>query len=100
MSDNKRNCSECRFAIFRDYGYSNWTVEGTQFMCAKRLHPDDSFDRFYNVNPKLEYAEKCDGFVEGIPVDMDVDEEKMDDLTSEEKEVWDMYWSAPARKST
>ena len=91
VTTTKRTCSGCRFAVFEDYGYSNYTVEGTEFSCAKRLHPDGSFDRFYGENPKLDYAQRCAGFESGDPVEMDVDQEEEHELTPEQKEVYDLH---------
>lgn len=88
---DKRTCDECRFAVNEDNGYSNWTVEGTEFSCAKKLHPNGTFDRFYGANPKLDYAEKCQGFEAGEGIDMDVECDGVADLTPEKKIVWDMH---------
>lgn len=88
--EDNLNCRQCRFAVFEDYGYSNYTVEGTEFQCAKRLHPQGSFDRFYGENPKLEFAQECRGFEAGEAIDMDVDQEGVDELTPEKRIVWDM----------
>lgn len=87
---DKRTCDQCRFAVFEDHGYSNWTVEGTDFTCAKRLHPEGTFDRFYGHNPKLDYAAQCPGFDAGECVDMDVECENEASLTPEQRQVWDM----------
>ncbi|MGZ8887947.1 MAG: hypothetical protein ACXW1D_00145 [Halobacteriota archaeon] len=83
-----KNCSDCKYAVWQEYGYSNWTVEGTDFSCANKLHPEGSFDRFYNVNPKLEYAQQCPGFVEGEGICMDVEHEGVANLTPEQKIIW------------
>lgn len=72
MSKKKR-CDDCLFAVFKDEGYSNYTVENTDFYCAKKLHPDGKFDRFYGEDKRLEFAENCSGFVAGPPVEVDVD---------------------------
>jgi hypothetical protein len=74
-----KTCNECRFALFEDYGYSNWTVllskEGTKFICLKSLHPSDGFDRWYGIDKRLEYADTCAGYTEGDPAEIDVDRE-------------------------
>lgn len=70
-----KTCEGCKFALFDDFGYSNYTVEGTTFHCLKTLHPDGQFDRFYGGNPQLNFAEKCSGFFGGDPVCLDVDRE-------------------------
>lgn len=84
-------CNECKFAVFEDNGYSNWTVEGTDFSCAKRLHPAGTFDRFYAEARALEHAEKCAGFEAGEPVRIDVDGDEVASLTDEERAVWMMH---------
>ena len=57
----------------QDFGYSNYTVEGTEFVCLKRVHPDGDFDRFYGENPRLKHAEKCSYFIKGDGLDIDCD---------------------------
>lgn len=49
-----KKCENCRFARFKDEGYSNYTVEGTTFECMINKHPDGKFDRWY---------EKMDGCI-------------------------------------
>lgn len=63
-------CDACKYCYYQDYGYSNYTVEGTEANCPK--------DRFYGVHPALKYAESCCGFAPGHPVDVDVDHDDGD----------------------
>jgi hypothetical protein len=84
-------CNGCRFACFVDYGYSNYTVEGTEFYCAKSLHPDGHFDRFYGEDKRLDFAAECSGFEAGEPISMDVDQEGIADLTPDQRTVWEMH---------
>lgn len=88
-------CNECRFAVLKDYGYSNYTIEGTYFRCAKRLHPAGCFDQFYGEDPRLDYGKECAEFGAGEPVEMDVDEEKLPLLSPEHRAIWDMDQAAP-----
>ena len=83
-----RNCGECRFALFEDYGYSNYTTEGTTFYCLRNAHPSDGFDRFYGRDDRLGYAAQCASFSEGEPVEMDVDGENAP--YSDDPEVLDL----------
>lgn len=69
------NCTERKYCYMQDYGYSNYTVEGTEFCCLKRLHPEGDFDRFYGENPRLNYAEKCSAFEAGDGLHIDCDQE-------------------------
>lgn len=89
MSD-EQSCLTCRFAIHHDEGYSNYTVEGTTFRCAKKLHPDEEFDEFYGEDKRLKYGAECTGFERGEGVWMDVDGENEADLTPEQRAVWEM----------
>lgn len=82
-----KKCTDCRFHILRDEGYSNYTVEGTSFNCAKGLHPKAPFDNFYAKAPELGFAESCSSFTKGVGIHMDVEHENFDDLTPAQKEV-------------
>lgn len=86
-----KSCNECAYAILDDFGYSNYTVEGTTFHCGLKLHPDDGFDRFYGEEVRLKFAEGCEGYKEGHGAEIDVDREgvKYDAPTIEEK--WSVY---------
>ena len=86
------NCANCIFAIFNDYGYSNYTTEGTEFFCAIKKHPADGFDRFYGEDKRLQHAERCDMFHEGDAVDMDVDRENLAELTQGQLFVYSVVW--------
>ena len=90
MSKKKaeRVCGDCRFACFVDYGYSNYTIEGTEFYCAKKAHPDGHFDRFYNEDKRLNFAAKCKKFKAGKCIEMDVEEEGLSDLTPDQTEIY------------
>jgi hypothetical protein len=90
----KRTCGNCRFTVNEDFGYSNYTVEGTTFNCAKRLHPDGAFDRFYGEEPKLQYAEQCAGFEAGEPVAIDCECEDVDELSPEQRAIYDLHLAA------
>lgn len=84
-------CTNCKFAVLEDNGYSNWTVEGTEFSCAKKVHPAGSFDIYYNTAEQLQYAEGCSGFEDGEPVHMDVDGENLAEFSAEEKVIWALH---------
>lgn len=94
MSAHK-SCANCRFAIFEDHGYSNWTVEGTDFSCAKRVHPDGTFDQFYGEDVRLQYAERCPGFELGDAICLDVDGEQVESLSDDQKAILKMHAEAP-----
>jgi hypothetical protein len=66
-------CSDCKYHIDEDTGYSNWTVEGTDIDCLLKLNPGLPKDRWYNEDPVLDFANQCEKFVEGPGVEVDVD---------------------------
>jgi hypothetical protein len=82
-----KKCTQCRFHILRDEGYSNYTVEGTTFNCAKGLNPAAPFDNFYSKAQELNFAEACSGFIPGPGVQLDVDGEVLNNLTEDQKEI-------------
>lgn len=85
-----RKCTECRFHILRDDGYSNYTVEGTTFNCALGLHPAAPFDNFYAKAPELNHAEICTGYLKGDGIHLDVDGEVEDHLTPDQRHVLEL----------
>lgn len=88
-----QSCLTCRFGCHIDYGYSNYTTEGTTFKCAKKLHPDGEFDEFYGEDERLKFGKDCTGFEDGLGVEMDCDMENLDELSPEQKKVWEMLES-------
>ena len=66
---------DCRFCLIREYGYSNYTIEGSVFECLKNLHPNDGFDAWYGEDERLQYAKECVGFISGPKVEIDCDQE-------------------------
>lgn len=83
-------CENCKFGCLFDYGYSNYTTEGTEFFCAKSLHPDGHFDRFYGEDKRLKFAEKCPGFEAGKAIEMDTECQGEADLTPEQRAIYDL----------
>lgn len=86
---NNRSCSGCKYAIYQDHGYSNYTVEGTDFYCGKKRHPEAPFDRWYGEDPRLQFAANCSDFEAGDPIEMDVEGYNYNSLTDEEKAIYD-----------
>lgn len=84
-----KSCNDCEFALFNDYGYSNYTVEGTEFFCTLNFHPADGFDRFYGEDKRLDFADQCVMFTPGEPISMDVDRENLPDLTPRQRALFD-----------
>ena len=68
-----KNCSDCKYAFRTDTGYSNWTVEGTDLDCLKKLNPSFPDDNWYGESEAGKFAESCESFVEGDGPHFDVD---------------------------
>lgn len=58
----EKRCSECLNAETKNYGHSDYTVEGTFVFCTLKLHPNNGFDRWYKITPDDAYAETCSEF--------------------------------------
>lgn len=69
-------CTECRYSLIEDEGYSNWTVTGETVFCLLNLNPAFPRDDFYGTDPALLYAEQCTRFQKGDGVRIDVDREE------------------------
>ena len=55
-----KSCETCRFCLLEDYGWSNYTTEGTTVLCLKRLHPEkEGFDHRDGEDVRFNFAEKC-----------------------------------------
>ena len=95
--EGRVKCTDCKYCVEEDFGYSNYTVEGTIADCLKSLNPDLPEDRWYKEEPALDYAEKCNSFSEGKTVQIDCDREEdfpdgyADDLEIIELlKIWDL----------
>jgi hypothetical protein len=71
--DLKRTCDNCKFFVKKDYGYSNYTVEGTDGYCSVKKHPIDSFEVSSGHMQEYEQAKECSYFYEGECWSCDVD---------------------------
>ena len=91
-------CRECKFGVFQDYGYSNYTVEGTDFNCAKRMHPHGEFEPTFDDDERLKFANDCHGYAAGNAVDLCVGD-GAEDLAPEQKEVYALHLSHEKGKS-
>ena len=70
-----QSCANCKFALLIDFGYSNYTVEGTDFHCMKFQHPEAPFDNWYGEASHHAYGENCSHYGSGEPTEIDVDRE-------------------------
>lgn len=61
----------CIHAFLQDYGYSNYSCEGTNLLCVN--HPKKRFDSFYGEAEEHKFAEICRDYFKGKPKHQDVD---------------------------
>jgi len=79
-------CGACKYCVYRAYGYSNYTVEGTTKECGRGVHKP--FDNFYQKAPEYKnIPDPCPSWAPGEPLHLDVDGEVWESLTEEEKEI-------------
>lgn len=71
------SCQDCSNCLMADFGYSNYTVEGTTVVCMGGAHPDREFDRFYGEDERLLFARECPMFHPGGAHELDVDHEDL-----------------------
>lgn len=91
MTD-KVKCSNCDHCILEDFGYSNWTVEGTTVHCVKGLNPNGEFDRWYGEDEKDKFAEKCPSFSSEVgPVIIDCEMGGANYGADDPEEKWRKY---------
>ena len=83
MKFKDSKCVKCRFNVEHDYGYSNYTIEGTEVICLKEVH--DGFDRWHGEGAVPDSINACDQFVEGEPTMIDVDMEDCCTCTPEQQ---------------
>ena len=88
-----KKCSECGNCVLIDYGYSNYTVEGTSVNCALGLNPNGEFDLWYGEDKRDRFADECSSYIKDDPVCIDVDKEDVPwNLRFEEgSEKWQNY---------
>ena len=82
----KQSCNNCRYAVLKDFGYSNYTIEGTEFSCAIQLHPDGSFDHWYGQDARLNWGSECAGYEYGEPAHVDVEQDNITSMTDQQRQ--------------
>ena len=95
MSD-ERLCTTCKFCCQEDYGYSNWTVEGTSLSCLRGLNPqlDGLEASAYTAAEKktmeqvIRFADSCSEYVAGDGPTFDVDGETNIDHYKDDPDVY------------
>jgi hypothetical protein len=72
----ERLCIDCKYCLECDYGYSNYTVEGTNVYCMFDLNPGLPEDKGWGEEPALKHAKDCTRFTPGGSTVIDVDRDK------------------------
>lgn len=82
-----KKCSDCRYCIMLEYGYSNWTVEGITVDCLIEKNASMPTDHWYGETPALNVAESCSDYTEGNGVEVDCDREsgELENYSSDEE---------------
>ena len=77
-----RNCTECKFGKIQDVGYSDWTVEGSNFFCRLDNNPGmqhggHSYEKGEDHDREpYTFAEECEDYKEGTPIHYSVEGSK------------------------
>ena len=64
MEDDK-TCIDCKFYIELEYGFSNYSWEGTEIDCIRNKNKDFPADRFYGLVNAINFAKECTFFNKG-----------------------------------
>lgn len=87
-----RRCTDCGWHMAIQYGYSNWTVEGSYIHCRRDLLPATGIDDWYGEDKQLGIiATACPDFCPGAGGTVDVDREDIEDLTPEQRSWYDAW---------
>ena len=77
-------CDNCIWGLYKDVGYSNWTVEGTNFYCRMRNRPVTSAETY----EEIEKPDDCNDWKWGEPPKLSVEDRLPDDCKETSYEGW------------
>jgi len=78
---SQRLCTNCRHGATQDVGYSNYTVEGTVFLCLEECNPvmlngGVSWELYEDHDkPPFDWAKECTEYRSGKPQEYCVEDE-------------------------
>lgn len=89
-----KSCIGCKFIYLQDSGWSNWTVENTDVICAKNRNPNLPAEGPWDWEkegkdnwPKTQNS-RCELYDVGQTIHLDVDgEAKPEDFTDDEEVI-------------
>ena len=87
-AETQRSCLNCEHGVIIENGYSNYTVEGSDFYCSLEKHPQDGFDLWYGEDARLRFASNCEKFSEGDNMNLDVERQDIDELNDAAKALF------------
>ena len=86
-------CSNCAFSCTQDYGYSEYTIEGTDTHCMLNLNPNSPFEAV-QLDIREEFASECPSYKEGETADFSWGNASCADDPTVQKAFED-YWEQP-----
>lgn len=98
-----KSCVGCRFMMFKDRGWSNYTVEYTDVHCLldknRNLPADEPWDWKQDVdndNWPFTNESRCDSYSGGnqmeLDVDMKMEERNLESVDEDVREAYHSYW--------
>lgn len=76
MYRHSPSCDNCIFGLYKDVGWSDFTVEGTDFYCRLGNRPSISAEKYEVVDK----PDDCNEFREGVPTKLSVEDELPPDM--------------------
>lgn len=86
-----RKCNTCAWLVLADSGYSNYTVESTVAHCILNKHPDLPGETSYRFDEAFAFAQQCSTYMQGEPIELDVETEKAESYKQPMWEVITLY---------
>ena len=72
---NFKTCLSCQLCYIEDYGYSNYTVEGSNIGCYANKFEQREYSRYNGLIVELYKSNNCNSMIEGDYWELDVDGE-------------------------
>ncbi len=78
----KETCDGCIWGLYKDVGYSDWTVLGTDFYCRMRNRPKESAETY----EEIEKPDDCNDWKWGQPAKLSVSDKLPPDM--KQRDSW------------
>jgi len=83
-------CTDCKYCVTQDTGYSNYTVEGCEADCLLGKNKYFPRDVWYGESPALQYANECNSFIVGAGPEFDVDGKITIECYKDDEEIYNL----------